>query len=90
MDCPTTRGRDVQPVLLALLAWGNAHFAPDGPSVVLLDAGSGARIEPVRVDRVSGKPLGELHGVPAAGPAAGEDSCHHMAPLAAHRAAKPQ
>ena len=35
---PTPRGRDLRPVLWALLAWGNRHFAPEGPSVVLLDA----------------------------------------------------
>ena len=27
---PTARGRDFQPVLIALLAWGNKHFAPEG------------------------------------------------------------
>src|SRR5271165_6705064 len=26
----TERGRDFHPVLLALLAWGNRHFAPEG------------------------------------------------------------
>src|SRR6266498_726763 len=29
----TARGRDFRPVLVALLAWGNKHFAPEGPSV---------------------------------------------------------
>src|SRR5215510_6448647 len=33
----TKLGRDFRPVLLALLAWGNKHFAPEGASVVLLD-----------------------------------------------------
>src|SRR5512133_1099226 len=32
---PTARGRDFRPVLLALLAWGNKHFAPEGASVHL-------------------------------------------------------
>src|SRR5487761_884094 len=31
----TERGRDFQPVLLALLAWGNRHFAPEGAAVVV-------------------------------------------------------
>src|SRR5689334_8847373 len=26
---PTTSGRDFQPVLVALLAWGNRHYAPE-------------------------------------------------------------
>src|ERR671926_1039971 len=30
---PTARGRDFRPVLIALLAWGNKHFAPEGASV---------------------------------------------------------
>src|SRR5437868_1886952 len=38
----TARGRDFQPVLHALLAWGNRHFAPEGASVLLVDAASGA------------------------------------------------
>src|SRR5258708_29432364 len=33
----TERGRDFRPVLLALLAWGNRHFAPAGPSVQLAE-----------------------------------------------------
>src|SRR6266446_1816945 len=33
----TERGRDFRSVLLALLAWGNKHFAPEGPSVLLAD-----------------------------------------------------
>src|SRR6202158_5994693 len=32
----TDRGRDFRPVLQALLAWGNRHFAPEGPSVQLV------------------------------------------------------
>jgi DNA-binding HxlR family transcriptional regulator len=38
---PTACGRDFRPVLLALLAWGNRHFAPEGASVVLVDRRSG-------------------------------------------------
>src|ERR1700750_2466194 len=47
----TERGRDFRPVLWALLAWGNRHFAPEGPSVVLVDKDTGAVAEPVTVDR---------------------------------------
>ena len=32
------RGRDFRPVLLALLAFGNRHFAPEGASVAIVDA----------------------------------------------------
>src|SRR5713226_10030455 len=34
----TGRGRDFQPVLWALMGWGNKHFAPEGVSVVLVDS----------------------------------------------------
>src|SRR4029077_13511880 len=29
----TPRGREFRPVLLAMLAWGNRHYAPEGASV---------------------------------------------------------
>src|SRR5262249_51742302 len=41
---PTARGRDFRPVLIALMAWGNRHFAPEGPSVQLIDTKSGAAV----------------------------------------------
>src|ERR1700730_4958660 len=45
----TERGRDFRPVLWALLAWGNKHFAPGGASVVLIDSETGAEIDPMLV-----------------------------------------
>ena len=51
----TERGRDFRPVLLALLAWGNRHFAPEGASVVLVEARQVNWPEPVLVDRRSGR-----------------------------------
>ena len=67
---PTGRGRDFRPVLLSLLAWGNRHFAPEGASVQLLDAETGAVADPILVDRVSGRPLTAPDYVIAAGQAA--------------------
>jgi DNA-binding HxlR family transcriptional regulator len=55
----TERGRDFRPVLWALLAWGNKHFAPEGPSVVVVDSKTGDVADPVLVDRRSGRPLVE-------------------------------
>src|SRR5580704_6464889 len=37
----TQAGRDFRPVLWALLAWGNKHFAPEGASVVVIDSKTG-------------------------------------------------
>ena len=55
----TERGRDFRPVLWALLAWGNRHFAPEGPSVVVIDTETGETADPVLVDRRSGKVMAE-------------------------------
>lgn len=55
----TERGRDFRPVVLALLAWGNRHFAPEGRSVTLIDRETGAEAEPVLIDAVSGRPMSD-------------------------------
>ena len=67
---PTPRGRDLRPVLWSLVAWGNRHFAPEGASVVLLDAETGAVADPILIDRNTGRPITEGDHVIAAGPAA--------------------
>ena len=66
----TQAGRDFRPVLWALLAWGNKHFAPEGASVVIVDSQTGELADPVVVDRNSGRPLTEPAFRSAAGPAA--------------------
>ena len=66
----TQAGRDFRPVLWALLAWGNKHFAPEGASVVIVDSRTGAPAEPVLVDRNSGRSLEPPAFRSAAGPAA--------------------
>jgi DNA-binding HxlR family transcriptional regulator len=66
----TERGRDFQPVLLALFAYGNRHFAPEGESVVIVDAVTGKRADPVLVDRRTGRRLAEPDFRIAPGPAA--------------------
>src|SRR5215467_11194593 len=53
----TQAGRDFRPVLWALLAWGNRHFAPEGASVVVVDSQTGEQAEPVLVARQTGRPL---------------------------------
>jgi len=53
----TARGRDFRPVIVALLAWGNKHFAPEGASVLLIDARTGLAADPVMVDRKTGRPV---------------------------------
>jgi DNA-binding HxlR family transcriptional regulator len=68
----TQKGRDFRPVLIAMTAWGNKHFAPEGASVLLIDRKTQKAADPVLVDRRSGRALNERDFVFAAGPAASE------------------
>ena len=68
----TERGRDFRPVLLALLAWGNRHFAPEGASVLLVCSETGEPAEPHLVDRRTGKPVQAPDFSLVPGPAASE------------------
>ncbi len=74
----TERGRDFRTVLVALLAWGNRHFAPEGASVLIVDAKTGAAADPMLVDRHTGRPLVEPDYKLAAGPAAAESTQRRM------------
>ena len=92
----TDRGRDFRQVLLALLAWGNKHLAPEGPSVVIVDSETGAVADPVLVDRVSRRPLVEPAFRTAAGPAADQrtrrryEDVERRADATARAAARPE
>jgi DNA-binding HxlR family transcriptional regulator len=66
----TDRGRDFRPVLWSLLAWGNKHFAPEGPSVLLVDKETGQTADPVLTDRNTGKVMTAEAFRSAPGPAA--------------------
>jgi DNA-binding HxlR family transcriptional regulator len=65
----TDKGRDLLPVLLSMAAWGNRWLAPKGPPLVTVDAETGAEVEPVLVDRRSGRRLaaGDVALVPGPG-----------------------
>jgi DNA-binding HxlR family transcriptional regulator len=54
----TEKGRDLWPVLVALLQWGDAWYAPDGPPRVLMHGGCGGELtRHLRCDRC-GEELG--------------------------------
>ena len=55
----TARGQDFRPVLLAMMAWGNRHFTPDGIRVQMVEAATGVPADPVLVDRRTGRLLAE-------------------------------
>ena len=54
----TEAGRDFLPVLQVVGAWGRRHNGEGAALSYSVDAETGARIEPVVVDRVSGAPVG--------------------------------
>jgi DNA-binding HxlR family transcriptional regulator len=66
----TQQGLDFRPVLWSLMTWGNKYFAPEGESVVIVDAATGDRAEPVLIDRRSGRLLKDPEFTVVPGPAA--------------------
>jgi DNA-binding HxlR family transcriptional regulator len=66
----TPRGRDFRPVVQSLMAWGNRHLAPEGPSVLIVNEETGAVAEPLLIDRISGRPLSDAVFRSVAGPEA--------------------
>jgi DNA-binding HxlR family transcriptional regulator len=85
----TEAGRDFRPVLWALLAWGNRHFAPEGASVIVVDSRTGEEAEPLLVDRKSGRPLVAPDFRSAPGPAADARTRQRHAAAAGQSADKP-
>src|SRR5215471_4921855 len=86
----TERGRDFRPVIVAMFAWGNRHFAPEGASVLLVNRKTRAPADPALVDRKSGKPLNERDFVFVAGPAASERTRRRYAAFEQLKKAAPQ
>jgi DNA-binding HxlR family transcriptional regulator len=56
----TPKGRDLGPVMVSLLQWGDRWSGLDDRPVTLLDLDAGEPIDPVYVDRRSGAPLQDL------------------------------
>ncbi|WP_127505681.1 winged helix-turn-helix transcriptional regulator [Actinoplanes solisilvae] len=67
----TELGRSLRPVVVALAAWGNSRLAPEERSMILVEAATGDEVDPVVVDRNTGRALDDPDAyVFAAGPAA--------------------
>ena len=75
----TERGQDFAPVLVAMLAWGNRHFAPEGETMLIVDSRTGQPADPVLVDRATGRLLRAPDYKVAAGPAATESARRRLA-----------
>ncbi|HEX3367907.1 helix-turn-helix domain-containing protein [Phenylobacterium sp.] len=81
----TEMGRDFRPVLYAIMAFGNRHFAKEGLASGLVDTETGAQAEPVVVDARTGRRVDDGSFALAAGPAADEPMLARMA-FVAHAA----
>jgi DNA-binding HxlR family transcriptional regulator len=66
----TARCGDFWPVLVAMMAYGNRHFATEGVASTLVDTRTGAEVTPVLADAASGEILNPRTLKFAAGPAA--------------------
>ena len=68
----TPAGEDFRPVIWMMIAWGNKHFAPEGPSLVIVDSETGEWADPVLVDRKTGRQVAKPQFEVAVAPAADE------------------
>ncbi|MGR4865221.1 winged helix-turn-helix transcriptional regulator [Caulobacter sp. LARHSG274] len=82
----TEVGRDFVPVLMALMAFGNRHYAAEGIASQMVEAATGLPAEPMLVDRRTGKPMDGPDFVYAAGPAAEEATRARVALISSRRA----
>ncbi|GIJ24441.1 winged helix-turn-helix transcriptional regulator [Micromonospora lutea] len=68
----TPLGRTLRPLLLVIAAWGNHRLAPEERSVVLVDTETGTEVDPIVVDRRTGRRIDTENVVFACGPKASE------------------
>lgn len=57
----TDKGRAFQPVVIALLGWGDEFAGFDEPPVVLIDVDRDEVVEPVLVDQRTGRRLSDMN-----------------------------
>ncbi|WP_219731377.1 helix-turn-helix domain-containing protein, partial [Pseudomonas sp. FW306-02-H06C] len=51
---PTAKGEDFRVVLMAFVAWGNRHYAPEGESVQIVERKTGRPVLPMMADITDG------------------------------------
>jgi DNA-binding HxlR family transcriptional regulator len=68
----TELGRSLRPVIVSLAAWGNQRLEPDERAMILVDAETREEVEPVVVDRATGRRVDGEGFVFTSGPAASE------------------
>ena len=52
---PTAKGEDFRVVLMAFVAWGNRHYAPEGESVQIVERETGRPVLPVMAEIADGR-----------------------------------
>lgn len=78
------KGRDLFPVLVAMLQWGDKYAsAPKGPPVRIVERSTGQEIAPMVLRSASGKALDVAEVVPMPGPGAGNTVRQRMTDIAA-------
>lgn len=65
----TPKSLDLLPVLVSFAVWGSRWKAPGGPPFEIVETASGQRVDPILVDRRSGRPIqpGSIALVPGPG-----------------------
>jgi DNA-binding HxlR family transcriptional regulator len=82
----TAKGRDLLPVLAALLHWGDRwRSRGDGPPVVITEIATGREVQPMLVRTVEGDPLDLEDVVVAPGPGATSQTRDRLAERARRR-----
>lgn len=77
------KGRDLFPVLVAMLQWGDKHASgPEGPPVRIVERRTGQAIAPMVMRAASGEALDVSEVMPVPGPGAGEAVRRRMAEVA--------
>ncbi len=64
----TAKGRDLYPIVVTLMQWGDAYTAPDGPPVVLVHDTCGQVTHPVLTCDACGEPVHARDVHPVHGP----------------------
>jgi DNA-binding HxlR family transcriptional regulator len=76
------KGRDLFPILVAMVQWGDQHSEwPEGPPVRIVERSTGRDIAPLVMRSQDGKPLGVRDVTAVAGPGASEATRRHLEAL---------
>ncbi len=68
--CLTSKGKDLFPIIMALVAWGDRWEAPDGPPILFRHQPDGHPARPLVICAECGKPLKAIDIQPQIGPGA--------------------